>query len=450
MGREKSENNLGRTMSKIQLARDLEGKSKEEIIRDFIDLYEKYEKLERKLRKYENPHTPPSKDERKTNVKTRNNFVSKTGLSVGKQTGYKGKTRKKKKPTHFINNFEGICAKCGKLNKPKRIKKKIYEETPEPQPIKVIEATWGEYECNCGHCWESKHKDTPEKGLFGKNAQTHITLLKFDDRLPLRKTVNALGRHYNLELTSKAVYDITKRVAEKATPQYKEIQRKIRRAKSLHIDETKIKIQGKLYYVWIFRSSKFIFFVIRKERNRNVLDEILGYNYQGAIICDGLSAYKEYTKFLQRCWAHILRETRELAEKYDDAKPMHNWMTELFGKVKSASVKDSLVKRKEKYDKCIQEMKRLISIYSSYTHLKKVITTIENGLEFWFTRILHPRIEPTNNKAEQPLREIKVIQKIIGTLRNEDGASIMETIMTLLATWRLQRKNPFNELRALV
>ena len=66
------------------------------------------------------------------------------------------------------------------------------------------------------------------------------------------------------------------------------------------------------------------------------------------------------------------------------------------------------------------------------------------------TRILHPQIEPTNNNAERPLREIKVIQKIIGTLRNEDGAKIMERIMTLLATWKLQGKNNFTELRSLL
>ena len=180
------------------------------------------------------------------------------------------------------------------------------------------------------------------------------------------------------------------------------------------------------------------------------MDEILGYHYRGIIICDGLSAYKEYTKYLQRCWAHILRETKEMAEIYDDAKPLHNWMKDLFSIVKSVNVNYPLRKRKKLYDKCIQEMKWLIGIYSSYRHLSKVVTTIKNGLNFWFTRILHPRIEPTNNNAERPLREIKVIQKIIGTLRNEDGARIMEIIMTLLATWKLQGKNNFIELRGIL
>jgi transposase len=361
-----------------------------------------------------------------------------------------GATRKKKAPTYFINNFRGICPNCAKTNKPKEIREKIYEEIPEPQPVKVVKATWGYYECNCGNCWESKPEEVPDKGILGKNAQTHITLLKFDDRLPLRKVLSALQRQFNLPLTSKAIYDITKRVADKTFPNYKEIKRKIRRAKSLNIDETKIKIQGKWYYVWIFRSSKFVFFAIRRERNKNVLDEILGYRYKGIIICDGLSAYKEYTQYLQRCWAHILRETKDLAEKYKDAKPLHNWMKDLFAKVKSVSIKTSLRKRKNLYDKCVQEMRWLVEIFSSYRHLGTVVTKIKNGLKFWFTRILHPRIDATNNKAERALRELVVIKKIIGTLRNEDGASVMEKIMTFLATWKLQGKNPFNELRSII
>ena len=442
MARQKSKSSTYRA----SLIDNYKQKEKDELVEDVVDLILENEKLKKKLRKYENPHTPPSKDERKSRTK----FISKTGLSVGKKTGYKGKTRKKKEPTHFVNLFEGLCSKCGKHNKPKEIMEKVYEETPEPQPTKVVKAVWGYYECKCGHCWESKPEVVPEKGLFGKNAQTHIVLLRWDDRLPLRKTVSALGREFQLKLTSKAIYDITKRVADKVTPAYIEIKRKIRRAKHLNIDETKIKIQGVWYYVWIFRSSKYIFFVIRRERNRNVLDEVLGYHYRGSITCDGLSAYEEYTKYLQRCWAHILRETEEYAEKYDDAKPMHKWMKYLFGVVKSVSIKDPLKKRKKVYDKCIAEMKLLVSIYSSYQHLREIVTTIKNGLPYWFTRILHPAIKPTNNGAEQPLREIKVIQKIIGTLRNEDGASIMEKMMTLLATWKLQGKNNFRELRSLL
>ncbi|MCG2718325.1 MAG: hypothetical protein L6408_05765, partial [Nanoarchaeota archaeon] len=151
-------------MSAIKLAESLEDKSKKEIIDGFIELYKENEKLKKKLRRYENPHTPPSKEVRKN----RCNFVSKTGLGVGKKIGYKGATRKLGEPTNFINCFDNVCSQCGKHNKPKKIKEKIYEEIPDPQPIKIIKAKWGYYECKCGHCWESKSVEVPEKGLFGK------------------------------------------------------------------------------------------------------------------------------------------------------------------------------------------------------------------------------------------------------------------------------------------
>ena len=421
-------------------------KSKDEILDEFYEEYVKYEKLKKKLRRYENPHTPPSKEVRKN----RTNFVSITGLGVGKKTGYKGSTRKKKEPTNFTNCFDNICSQCGDHNQPTKIKTKIYEEIPEPQPLKIIKAEWGTYDCKCGHHWESKPMEVPDKGIFGKNMQTQITLLRFDDRLPLRKTISAIERQYKTSLTSKAVYDVTKRVADKVTPEYNEIKRKIRKTTHLHIDETKIKIQGKTYWLWIFRSIKNVFFVIHKKRNRTVLDKILGYKYKGIIICDGMSAYKEYTKYLQRCWAHILRDTKEMAEKYDDAKPMHQWMKDLFAIVKSVSVKDPPMQRKKMYDRCIVEMKQLIEIYSSYGHLSKVLTTIENGLHFWFTRIIHPKIEPTNNIGERSLREMVVIKKIIGTLRNQDGADVLAKIMTLISTWRLNGQNPFYSLRTII
>ena len=109
-------------------------KSKEEILDEFYEKYVESEKLKNKLRRYENPHTPPSKEVRKS----RTNFISETGLAVGKKTGYKGATRQLKEPNDFINCFDNVCSQCGKHNKPHKVKSKIYEEIPDPQPVKII------------------------------------------------------------------------------------------------------------------------------------------------------------------------------------------------------------------------------------------------------------------------------------------------------------------------
>ena len=125
-------------------------------------------------------------------------------------------------------------------------------------------------------------------------------------------------------------------------------------------------------------------------------------------------------------------------------------MKDLFAMVKSTSVKDPPKKRQKLYDECVQEMKWLIEKFSSYKHLVKVVTTIENGLEFWFTRIIHPQIEPTNNKGERSLREMVVMKRIMGTLRNQDGADVLAKMMTLISTWRLNGQNLFYSLKAII
>ena len=67
--------------------------------------------------------------------------------------------------------------------------------------------------------------------------------------------------------------------------------------------------------------------------------------------------------------------------------------------------------------------------------IQKFIGKISNGFNYWFTFIINPGVEPTNNRAERALRPHVVLRKILGTLRNEKGTSIHERIMTVLATW---------------
>ncbi|KXA99026.1 hypothetical protein AKJ42_03865 [candidate division MSBL1 archaeon SCGC-AAA261C02] len=55
-------------------------------------------------------------------------------------------------------------------------------------------------------------------------------------------------------------------------------------------------------------------------------------------------------------------------------------------------------------------------------------------------------MELTNNRAERALREHVVQRKIVGTLRNEKGMWIRETITTMLATWKQRKLDPYEEM----
>jgi len=62
--------------------------------------------------------------------------------------------------------------------------------------------------------------------------------------------------------------------------------------------------------------------------------------------------------------------------------------------------------------------------YNSET-VQKFVNKVRNGSDHWFTFILNPGVEPTNNRAERALWEQVVQRKIIGTLRDEKGTLSM-------------------------
>lgn len=397
-----------------------------------IELLEKEnESLKGRLLAYENPHTPPSLLRKKRPPK--NEPSGKLGAPVG----HPRYERKEPKPNLSIEYIEEICPKCNsKLGEPFKTERVIEEEIPEPQPIEVIEHLIGHYKCpKC-----KKHiiaKNNAPEGRFGKNVLTHVTLLKFDDRLPLRKAVSSLQRHYGITITNVAVLNATENVALRLEKPYKQLIRKIRKAKVIYADETKIKVNGVTYWLWTFVNEKETLFVIRKSRSKKVIEEILGHKFSGLICCDGWKAYAQFTSNLQRCWAHLLREAKNLAEKFSEFEGFYQSFKKLFENIKLVREKPpSLIGREEIKGKLTLELEQLVQQMNSYQEFRKFATKVKNGMEYWFTCIINLLVEPTNNTAERALRELVVQRKIIGGLRREKGANIMQTIMSMITTWK--------------
>lgn len=408
-----------------------------------LELLKRIEELEKKLAKYENAHTPPS---------LRGGFRRKLipqeeYKKPGQKEGHIGTTRTMPKSTMSIELVEEKCKHCNnKLGKPFKIESKVIEEIPEPKPIEVTEYKIGHYKCNkCGKVTIAKSK--LPVGRFGNNVIAQSALLKYDNRLPYRRVADTLERQYGLTITPASVLDLTRRASDKLRIYYKEIIKKIRNAKIIYIDETSIDVGGRKFWLWIFVTSKYTFVVIRKSRSKKVLEEILGKNFKGTIVCDGHKAYSEFTTKIQRCWAHLIREAKHLAEKFNSGLNLYEGIKNIYVKVKAVTFKESYDNRKKLYDDLIIKLKQWIDYANCYKELRKFSVKISNGLEYFFTRILNPKIEATNNRAERSLREHVVIRKIIGTLRNDKGIRIHETIMTMFATWKQQGLNLLTELK---
>jgi transposase len=346
-------------------------------------------------------------------------------------------TRQTPKPDVTLKAEADRCPHCGApLDEPTSVKRRVIEEIPQPQPKRVIEFQEANYDCpRCGAHVVARNPECPPKGRFGKNVYVQTTLLRYEERLPLRKAQAVLERQ-GLTVTPSTVLEILRRVAIWLRPEYERILHMIRTADVVYTDETGLKVDGSQHWIWAFTTGSETLVAIRKSRGKKVLAEILGEDFQGTLVCDGWKPYPNYTRRIQRCWAHLLREARYLAEKIDEAKPLSEALHKLY----------SCLTVPSKDRPPPEEAKRVMTYWATRHYksieVKRFAGKIRNGIDHWFTFLTTPGVEPTNNRAERALREHVVQRKIIGTLRNHKGTFIHETITTVLATWKQQGLNP--------
>jgi len=395
-------------------------------------------KLKRRLVLYENARSSKLKQKplRRRRERTEVRFP-------GRPRGYPGSTRPQPKPDLIVEaNGMDECPDCGnELGPPLYVKRRTVEELPGLQPMRVIEYEEAHYFCaNCESEVIDRNPDCPPDGRFGKNVYVQTTLLKFQERLPLEK-IGSVFERQGLEVSSPTLLELLRRTTEWLRPEYERILTNVRSSQVVYTDQTGIGVDGTNFWIWDFVTDSETLFAIMDNKGMRVMEETLGKRWDGTLVCDGLRSHHSFARKsgakIQRCWAHLFRESKELAEKYKEAKPLDRGLHGIFDRLKRALEKEP---PPEKRKKLARNAKRAMRYWMHKRYKKtKVLEFIEKirrGYPYWFTFVTTPGVEPTNNRAELALREIVVQRKIIGTLRNGKGTRIYETLPTLLETWK--------------
>ena len=399
--------------------------------------------LQRRLLLYENPNTPPSR----RIIYPRPERKPGSPRYPGRPRGHNGVTRRKPEPDITIEPPRMERCTCGAcLGEPGIVGSRVVEEISNPHPRQVIEYLEYEYDCpTCGAHISSVHPDCPPMGRLGKNVHVQNTLLRYVDRLPVRKVADTLDRTYGLTVSPATVLEVTRRVAMWLRLEYHEAVKRVRESPVVYVDETGLKVDGVNHWVWCFTTDVDTLYALRDSRGKRVLREVLGRKYKGVIVCDGWKTYPCYTNRIQRCWAHLLREARYLGEKFEEAKPLYDGLSSLYASLSVYSVdKPPPEDAPRLVEEARAEVLRLTGVSFSDERVVRFVNKVVNALGGLFTFLSVDGVRPTNNRAERALREVVVQRKISGGLRNEKGMMINETLMTMIATWR-QRGLPLQE-----
>jgi len=416
---------------------------------------ERIEELETRLRKYENPHTPPSKrrsgtDESPTSQDDEDDDVRTDGGTPGRKDGHDPEWRSTADPDEEVEVTCNCCPECGQhFDESVGVSPRLVEEIPDPQPPEVTQYNRHCYQCDsCGTETVASHPDCPDEGQFGVNVIAQSALSRYDYRLPYRKIADRFEQLHELELSGAAAWHATERAARAGRCEYEQIRRQIQQADVVHIDETGIKRDGEQAWIWTFTTENHTLYAVRESRGSDVPAEVLGEDFAGTVICDGWTAYPAFSDNLQRCWAHILREAEDAAEKQPEGKPIYDSLKQLYVALQTRLESGLTIRERAELQRVARrELESLIERSVPDGPVATLLGKIEGGLDHWLTFVGEPAVSPTNNAAENALREPVVLRKLIGTLRNDRGMFVHETVLSLLATWRQQGRNPYDELK---
>jgi len=414
----------------------------------FVELLlDRIDRLEKRLSLYENSNTPPSQRRFFPKPKSRSNG------KPGRKEGHQGTTRPQAEPDRTVEVTASECPHCKSKLRLMRVERRVIEDLPIVREKIVTEFLVSHYHCGkCGMEVVPSHPDLPKTGRFGKGITAETTTMKFCDRLTYDKIAGSLARH-GIDMSSATILDLARRATNAMRPEYEAIMKRIRNAEVVYSDETGLKVGGKGCWIWVFVSGNDVLVVVANSRSKRVIESALGKDFSGIIVCDGWKPYSSFTNRIQRCWAHLLREADGLAEDKkgrqagEEAKRLDNELHSIFDECKEM-LKDNPPPdiRERIHTAMTARMKRLVEMDYQSESAKKFVQKIANGFDYWFTFVLNPGVEPTNNIAEGTIREHVVHRKIIGTLRNEKGMRIHETAMSVFQTQQNMGLNPFEEL----
>ena len=420
---------------------------KEEILDKLADKIIEIEKLKRKLKKYQNPHTPSS----------RQGFdkPQAQGLKVGRKkgikSGHKGKTREWETPTNFID----VPAFCNPQTRNVNIKDTgnyVDRLIIDYKIQKTVTSYRLHYykDVDTNQIFLSAHPNVPERGIFGKNIIALANILHFQHRVTVAGIANIFTNVFDISMDQSTALDLGNRAADSLKPHYESLGIEIQKSPVINADETGSNQNGRSEWLWGFFTTTIAFFVFYGKRGGDILEKVLA-NFNGILGCDGWKTYKvfseKYGLLLQRCWAHLIREVKYVC-KDTELEKAYIWILDIYKKVKRARLLKRESSRKKRYDELVLELDQWTQTYAHYRKMRKLVTLIRNGKEHWFTCVIHPEIEPTNNLAERKIRKFVILEKIMGCLRSEQGKITTQIMLSLVETWKSQGLNPYKQLRA--
>lgn len=285
----------------------------------------------------------------------------------------------------------------------------------------------------------------------GPEAVTLAVLMNKLQGLPHAAAAAILKQGFGLTMSRSAICRAIQRTARKAEATWHALREAARRSALAHMDETGWKVEAQLHWLWAVVTEQITFCEILPGRGFVEAAAILGEEYAGWLIHDGLQLYYKFLKAAhQSCAAHLIRRCRDLVEVATPAAARF-----------PLAVKQLLEQGLALRDRYLEQQISLHGLWTATGRLEakldrllarsyrdranqRLANHLRHERPYLFTFLYCPGlVDATNNLAERVMRLLVVIRKNWGGNRTQRGARAQAVLTSILLTARQQDKDVF-------
>jgi transposase len=216
----------------------------------------------------------------------------------------------------------------------------------------------------------------------------------------------------------------------------------------IYIDETGWQVGKESCYTWAFSTAMHVLFRTGVGRSKAEAQAIVGEQFAGIGVSDDYGAYRSLFSEHQLCWAHLLRKAIKLMLQHPAEDEYKRFLDELYRIYQQAvrwqkdqRLSSGRAEKVERLQARIQSLclragtaidKETMSV-SEQTFIR-LQNELVKGLAALFVFVMHPQVEPTNNRSERNVRREAEVRKGGRTSKTQTGAKRRGVIMTVLAS----------------
>lgn len=355
------------------------------------------------------------------------------------------------------------CPDCGGSLIVERVESQYQEE--------ILRCTWVRRFripiCRCARCnkrVQGRHPLQTSDALgaaavqVGPEAVTLGVLMNKSHGLPHADAAAILKHGFGLTMSRGGICRAIQRVARKAEATWHALRDAARRSELAHMDETGWKVEAQLRWLWAVVTDQITFCEILPGRGFAQAAAILGAEYAGWLIHDGLALYYKFLKAAhQSCVAHLIRRCRDMAAVASPAAARF-----------PLAVKELLEQGLALRDRYLRQEISLHGLWTATGRLeakldrllarsyrdranRRLANHLHHERPYLFTFLYCPGlVDATNNVAERVMRLLVVMRKNWGGNRTENGARAQAVLTSILCTARQQDQNIFELLTDLL